>query len=243
MTSIEFEYAKLAVQAVGLLGTLVAAALAVRTFRRTEKWKRAEFLASKMKEFFEDRRVQQAMTMVDWGSRRVQLLDVTAPNAGLVVVTRAMQTRALLPHTLVDKKAGSDIEGEGDSTMRRYSQEEAAIRDRYDVFLDGLERFAGYVDSGLVDARALRPYLGYWIDDIHASTKDVADAEWCAVLLTYIHFYRYTGVQRLFEALDRSILPSGMAYQHFLSQVRDRSLAARLAKCAGLVEFRTAPVA
>jgi hypothetical protein len=236
MTQIELEYAKLLVQAIGLLGTLVVAGIAMRTFRRTEKWKRAEFLASKMKEFFDDRRVQQAMTLVDWGSRRVQLLDGTAPNGGVVRATRALQARALLPHTMVDEGTGSDVEGDREEgvPMRRYTSEEAAVRDRYDSFLDGLERFAGYVESGLVDAAALRPYLGYWVDDIHAPTKDVDDAEWCAALLTYIHFYQYSGVQKLFAALDRDISPESTAYQGFIRQVRDRELAAKLASAAGL---------
>jgi hypothetical protein len=235
VTTPEIEYAKLLIQAIGLLGTFVAAVLAVRTFRRTEQWKRAEFLAAKMKEFFDDRRVQQAMTLIDWGSRRVPLLDASAPDGGVVRVTRALQTRALLPHTMVDEATGSDIEGDADSVpMRRYRPEEAAIRDRYDAFLDGLERFAGYVQSGLVEAAALRPYLGYWVDDIHAPTKDVADAEWCAVLLTYVHFYRYQGVQQLFRELGRDVSPGSAAYMSFIRQVQDKQLADGLLRAAGV---------
>ena len=235
MTPIEIEQAKLAVQIVGLLGTLAAALVAVRTFRRAEKWKRAEFLAAKMKEFFDDRRVQQAMTLIDWGSRRVPLLDAAAPEGGVVRVTRRLQTRALLPHTFVDQATGSEADADLDGRMRRYSLEEAAIRDRYDAFLDGLERFAGYVQGGLVSARDLRPYLGYWVDDICAPTKDVDDAEWCAALLTYIHFYRYVGVQRLFADLQRPISPNSPAYSGFLRQIRDQDMAARLAGAVGVV--------
>ena len=236
MTPTQLEHAKLVVQTVGLLGTLAAAVVAVITFRRTEKWKRAEFLAAKMKEFFDDRRVQQAMTLIDWGSRRVLLLDATASDGGVVRVTRQLQTRALLPHTLVDATAGSDGEGDCDGAvpMRRFSPEEAAIRDRYDAFLDGLERFAGYVQSGLVAAQDLRPYVGYWVDDIHAPTKDVEDAEWCAALLTYIHFYRYSGVQQLFTDFQRDISPGSAAYMGFVGQMRDQDLASRLAGAAGL---------
>lgn len=231
MTTSELEHAKLLVQAIGLLGTLAAAVVAVRTFRRTERWKRAEFLASKMKEFFDDRRVQQAMTLIDWGSRRVQLLGPSEADEGMVRVTRALQARALLPHTIVDASGGSDAEcADGESPMRRYTPEEAAIRDRYDAFLDGLERFAGYVEGGLIEARALRPYIGYWVDDIHAETDNIDDAEWCAALLTYIHFYRFSGVQQLFRDLDRDVSPGSRAYKQFINQMRDSSLAARLVR-------------
>ncbi|MBI3789787.1 MAG: hypothetical protein HY275_02780 [Gemmatimonadetes bacterium] len=226
---IDIEVAKLAVQSVGLLGTFAAAVVAVRTFQRTEKWKRAEFLAGKMKEFLDDPRVQQAMTLIDWSTRRVRLLDETAPDGGVVRVTRHLQMRALLPHTLLDDEAVGDAEGNLDGGMRTYAPAEAAIRDRFDAFLDGLERFAGYVESDLVAAHDLRPYLGYWVDDIHATTKDPDDAAWCAALLTYVDFYGYRGVQRLFARLQRPIGPQSAAYAGFLRQMRDQSLARRLA--------------
>ena len=57
MTDPQIEIAKLVVSIIGLGGTLVAATLALRTFQRNEAWKRAEFLAREMKEFFANERV------------------------------------------------------------------------------------------------------------------------------------------------------------------------------------------
>src|SRR5512147_3189123 len=109
MTNSDIEVAKLVVSALGFGLALIPASMAVRTFRRTDEWKRAEFLAREMKEFFDDPKVQNAVTLIDWGSREVPLLDAGAGNGGKVRVTRALQVQALLPHTLVSKDAGSDV--------------------------------------------------------------------------------------------------------------------------------------
>jgi hypothetical protein len=238
------ETAKLVVSVVALIGTAIAAVIAIKSFRRTEQWKRAEFLASEMKEFFANPKVANAFLLIDWGSRRIPLLPQSATNQGMVGVTRALQVSALLPHTIVEPQAGSDIEQLFDGTeasihgteasIHKFSTEEAAIRDCYDALLDGLERFASYVQTNLIDSVSLRPYLGYWIDDIHASTKDPADAAWSAALLTYITFYRYNGVLRLFREFDRDISCSTPTYRGFLAGMQDQQLALKLAQAVNV---------
>lgn len=232
------ETAKLIVSIVGLGGTFIAAVVAVRSFIRTEQWKRAEFLAREMKEFFANERVKTAFTLIDWGSRDVKLLDEGAEKNGRVLVTRQMQVRALLPHTL--RKMASDeivlhvdpAAEHSEDVMRYYTSAEAAIRDCYDAFLDGLETFSSYVQTGLISIDHLRPYLQYWIDDIHAQTKDADDAAWSAALATYITFYRFEGVLSLFKKFDRDIRPTSNSYLSFISNMADRQLAENLLEVA-----------
>jgi hypothetical protein len=229
-TQLYIEISKLAVSIVGLGGTFIAAVVAVVTFRRAEKWKRAEFLAREMKEFFADIRVQNALTLIDWGSRYVKLLDDGTPSKGRVLVDRRMQVRALLPHVLLPicvDAAGADS---ADSEVGRYTPPEAAIRDCYDAFLDGLERISSYVQTGLIDLDSLRPYLQYWIDDIHSPLKNEEDAAWSASLWTFIAFYRFSGVQWLFRAFDRDIVPTCPEFNTLLARMNDPSLAENLAK-------------
>jgi hypothetical protein len=231
----DIEQAKLYVQIVGLVGTFSAAALALRTFLRGEQWKRAEFLAKEMKEFLSDKRVQNALLLIDWGTRTIPLLDDSADNHGRVLVSRELQTHALLPHTLVGD-ASSDLEQSGptQASTQRFTIIEAAIRDCYDAFLDGLERLSSYTQTGLVDLEQLRPYLQYWIDDIHCPAAcDEEDAAWTAVLLTYIAYYRFSRVQWLFRAFDRSIDVSDPPYRGFLEKMRDQQLAKKLAAEVG----------
>jgi hypothetical protein len=236
MPHLTIEDIKYAVKVAGAIGSLVAFGIAVSTYYRTERWKRAEFLAKEMKEFFATPRVQRAMLLIDWGKRRIQLLeDLPAPEA-IVTVDRAMQVRGLRPHVLVvgdgsddETMATSDVTGPD-----RFTHAEAAIRDCYDAFLDGLERFASYTKTGLIDVASLRPYIGYWVDDIAAPTTNRDDAAWCAALLTYISYYRFTGVLWLFKEFGRDIGPGSDIYKSFLRGMSDQVLAAALAKTVGL---------
>jgi len=208
--SFRIEIAKLVIAVAGFGGTLFAARLALRTFHRTEQWKKTEFLAKEMKEFLDDPRIQNAFTMIDWGSREIKLLDEGAEDKGKVFVTRLTQVHALLPHTFFN--AGSDVEGSSDSaTGISYTPAEAAIRDCYDALLDGLERFSNYVQTGLIEIDSLRPYLQYWIDDIHSPAKDEEDAAWSAALATFVAFYRFDGVRWLI--VPRLLLALSMPQQ------------------------------
>ena len=197
MPKLTVEDIKYVIKVAGAIGSLVAFGIAVSTYYRTERWKRAEFLAKEMKEFFAIPRVQKAMLLIDWGKRPIQLLED-------------------LPE------------------WDRFTHAEAAIRDCYDVFLDGLERFASYTKTGLIDVESLRSYIGYWIDDIAAPTTNLDDAAWCAALLTYISYYRFTGVLWLFKEFGQDIGPGSDIYKSFLRGMSDQTLAAALAKTVGL---------
>ena len=226
------EHVKSFVTVAGAVGSFIVFSVGVSTYLRTEKWKRAEFLANEMKEFLTSPRVQRALLLIDWGYREIQLIEDRTADESRVIVTRQLQTMGLRPHTLLER-AGSDPEvfATDDGVSRvGFTQSQAAIRDCYDAFLDGLERFASYVEAGLIDVASLRPYIGYWIDDISSRTENPEDAAWCAALLTYISFYRFDGVLWLFDAFDRSIRPSSPTYISFLKLMPDQKLASQLAQ-------------
>ena len=232
MLSAWLDHAKGIATVVGWVGSVGLFSIAVLTYRRTQQWKKAEFLAAEMKQYFANARVQKTLVMLDWGRREIELLEDEPADKNRVVVTREMQTLALRPHTLVNG-AGSDSELDtrsGGMAGEGFTAEETAIRDCYDAFLDGLERFSSYVQTNLVDRIALRPYLGYWIDDIASPTSNAADAAWCAALLTYVSFYRFEGVLRLFDGFGQDIRPSSAAYVSFLRNMTDQKLASAFAR-------------
>ena len=216
--------AQLLVSAVAVALALSGAIVGWRTFLRSERWKEAEFLAREMKDFFGDERVRRALLMVDWGLRAIQLLGDTTVDHGLVVVDRMMQVRALRPHVLLVR--GSDEIGTG-----RFTPQEAAIRDHYDALLDGLERLGNFLKTKLVKVETMTPYIVYWVEDIHSEAENAADAAWTAALMTYIDFYRFRGVQYLFEAFKMPIDPQSDAYRRSLAAMEDRELAEKLQRC------------
>jgi len=210
----------------------IGLAVVVFTYRRNEMWKRAEFLAREMKEFFGLARVQKALVLIDWGERRFDLLEGNPPGGPSVAVTRAIQVRGLLPHILLTNDvADPEMTVSDDSSSQdKFRQPQVAIRDCYDGFLDGLERFASYAQTGLISVSSLRPYIGYWIEDIASPTENREDAAWCATLVTYINFYRFDGVLWLFNEFGYNIYPNSLIYRDFLSRMSDRELASQLAR-------------
>jgi hypothetical protein len=122
----------------------------------------------------------------------------------------------------------------GNEAFRRgFTQEEVLIRNCYDAFLDGLQRFSSYVQAGLIDASSLRPYIGYWLDCISSPAENAEDAGWRAALLSYVSFYQYCDVVWLLNAFGKDIRPSSRAYVCFLKQMSDQELASKLAETVG----------
>lgn len=208
-------------------------------YSRGQAWKRAEFLAQEMKDLLSDPEAATALTMIDWAVRKLRLysLDGTVTSES-VVVTYDMQCRAVRPHTFIDdESAAKDIRremAEDGYLLRAFTREEAIIRDCYDRLLDRFDRLGSYVQTGLVTSGSLRPYIGYWIDDIAAAPMDPDEAMWSLSLLTYIYFYNFIGVVSLFRCFGYDIGPDGRIFDAFLQGVAPsaRDLALRLQDAA-----------
>jgi len=215
-----------------LFGGSIAFSVGLFQYRKAQRWKKAEFLANEMNDFFANQRVEKALLLIDWGCRKIHLLENGPADEGVVTVTRQMQTIGLRPHILLDR-TGSDRETftvDGGVSREGFTLAQAAIRDCYDAFFDGLERFASYVKTGLIDVPSLRPYIGYWLDQISSPTENADDAAWCAALLTYANFYGFDGVLWLFDAFGSGIRVSSPTYISFLKLMADQELASQLAE-------------
>jgi hypothetical protein len=218
---------ELVLSAIGVGGAAVAFLIGLRQYRRAEQWKRAEFISSETKEFFANPRVGLALTMVDWSGREIPLSAVRDPaDRDLTYVTREMQCWALLPHTALNRVAPGHLEDQ-EAKMARAS-ENSLIRDCYDALLDGFERFGSYLKSGLVSVDELRPYIGYWIDDIAAPPANADEAAWTACLLVYIDTYGYSSVRALFAGFGYDIGLNQPLFATFLNATENQRLAALL---------------
>lgn len=214
---------------IGASGALLVLIAGLYHYWNGQLWKRAEFLAQEMKDFMAMPAVRNALLMIDWSKRRINLFDSDEEPRNWPLVTRELQYEALLPHQVNQHRADADGDA-SDSQLAGYTREQAAIRDTFDVFLDGLEKFANYVSSGLVSAADLEPYLGYWINDIASRYENDAEIEndWTCLLLCYIAYYQYFGVQELFGKFGHRIAPGEAVFEDFLGTLRDRPLAQRL---------------
>lgn len=232
----------------GYLGALGAFAVGLVQYRRADYWKRSEFLAKEMKEYFADPKVILALTMVDWGQRDIQLFSPSKLENGNIdsgerTVDRKLQCEALRPHdwpsasptALGTKPASSDEmstkppssdavakNGGASSGGTRFTPEQAVIRDCYDRFLDGFERIGNYLSGKLLSVEDLKPYVGYWVNDIADTRCDGADSLWCVYLFAYIEFYSFLGVQTLFLAFGHDIGITSPMVAKFVSQSADK---------------------
>jgi len=217
------EIAKLIVSILGFGGTICALYFGFRQYKRAEQWKRAEFVAKEIKEFESDPVVRNVLQMIDWGERRVNIFqrdDIEYDQ--YVKVTREDQWRALLPHRLKEAYPSTEV-GEWDVGKKRYTAEETKIRDGYDIFLDYLQRFGNFIEAKLVSPDELRPYLSYWLESI-AYGDAQEDSEWRCALLSYINYYKFSGVVKLFAAYGFDISPNGQIYNDLKNQMAKQEL-------------------
>src|SRR5947209_6418591 len=81
--------AQLVVSILGFGGAIAAFIFAFIQYRRSEQWRRTEFIAKEIKEFESDPVVQNALLMIDWGTRRINLFLVPDPNkTDFIKITR-----------------------------------------------------------------------------------------------------------------------------------------------------------
>lgn len=208
-------------------GAALAFLFGLHQYQRAEQWKRTEFLAGEMEKFFADKTIRNALTMIDYAPRRINLYHTEdLPRDEYPRITRPIQSAALLLHTELRAsdatQLSSDRVAEGAVSLpsgapltakSRFTPDEAEIRDTYDRLLDNLERISAHLVSDLIEKRDLDPYLEYWIKDIAAFTTDPDDAAWTCALFDYIAFYEFRGVQKLFEAYGENISPSKERYR------------------------------
>ena len=138
--------------------------------------------------------VRSALRMIDWSDRHVRLFTDSSGDAGeLVRVTDDMVAKALQHHS--QRHDG-------------FSPVEAAIRDAFDRFLDGIERFEAFRGARLVTAGDLKPHIAYWLHHIRSAKAGDPDTERLIQLRSYIEEYGYRGTQQLFSCFqDEQLLP------------------------------------
>jgi hypothetical protein len=181
-------------KAVALFGASIAFIVGLLQYRKTQSWKRAEWVAEEMTGFFGDPKVRAALCMIDWGARRVQLYpERKTVEEQFVVVTDDRLAKALEDHQ---------------SRPNGFTEDEVTMRDTFDHFLDRLERIQSFVEAGLVKTSDVAPYLRYWAVDIMEARPGDSSVDRLVQLRNYIRRYRFTGVDTLLRSVASARTPS-----------------------------------
>jgi hypothetical protein len=181
-----FEFA---LKLVGGIGGLTLFIIGLIRYTKDQIWKRNEFVAKEIKEFLSDKQVQNAMYMLDWGKRKIELFpDNPIYNERFAIVDRNKLNTALQSHKI----------------NRRFDKIDVAIRDDFDRFLGYFEIYERFIDRKLIYEADIEPYLRYWIQTIsHDIEQPVRNT-----IHHYINEYGYRGVQSLFARFGENIIPA-----------------------------------
>jgi hypothetical protein len=164
-------------------GAAVAFVIGLRQYRKSQVWKRLEFVSAQMKIFFDDRAVRATMHMLDWRKKKMPLYKFRDEDDDAEVTVEYKDVAAAL---------GIDPE-------TRYDNKLSAIREAFERFLEYLARFEGFLEAKAVEPADLNPGLDYWVKllsgrDTHSPevTKEVLPSLW-----KFIDYYGYRDVRRL----------------------------------------------
>lgn len=186
---------KLALDATILAVAALGAAAGLGQYRKAQRWKRNEFVASEVTHFTSDPLCRNAMLMLDWGSRPIDLFPHEPDlQRRFVRIDRPLLQTALLTH---------------DQIGRRYTDAEAAIRDCFDGYFGYLDRFHQFVEAGLISVGDVRPYLEYWMITIDRELDPVMQER----IKDYVTYYRFNGAQSLLTKLGARLWSAGPGRQ------------------------------
>jgi hypothetical protein len=167
---------------IGIMSGLVAFAVGLWQYRRAQKWKRLEFVATEMKEFQSKRAVQNAFLMLDWNDRVIEFYPEEEKESDRVIE---------VDDKLIEEALSIEDE--------EFSDAEIAVRDTFDEFFNCLEQFDHYVITGLVEYSEFHPYLAYWLGILTGQDSEKKPTSVIKAFAEFIDCFEYHGVQHLLD--------------------------------------------
>jgi hypothetical protein len=141
-----------------------------------QKWRRAQYAQSLIKEFFDKKSVAKACEIIDTIGEIEFEIEGNPKRRRIIDVTDELLVQSL---TTFDQKEEN-------------TDEEIAIRDVLDEFFGGLSVFQSHIDTGLIKLQDVRPYLEYWIKELsgHGNVHGKEVAQQVGRFLQYFGYDR-----------------------------------------------------
>jgi hypothetical protein len=159
-------------------------------YTRAQKWKKAEFLAKEVKDFYADKSVQRALLMLDWNIISIPLFD------------SEMKSNNQKTFDFDDEIFEKALKHHNETT---FVENETIVRKTMDDFLVKLSMFQNYIDSGLIKTKDLKPYFDYWIELIGNDKLDRKSKGKFEQLWRFINYYEYRQIIKLFDNFGYNI--------------------------------------
>ncbi|MFZ4509269.1 MAG: hypothetical protein ACOYON_16395 [Fimbriimonas sp.] len=152
---------------------VIGGSLALIQYHKAQKWKRAEFVAEQMKLFDADPNVIAVKRILDYWKTAVTLHADGEQKLALVGTEEFVRAIRVLTET-ESNPTGEDL----------------AVREAFDKFSEWLDRFAAYIESGLITRSDLAPYLSYYWNTLKMSGPQKRDQ----AILNFLSSYGYKRV-------------------------------------------------
>ncbi|NEQ43181.1 MAG: lipase family protein [Leptolyngbya sp. SIOISBB] len=246
--------------AFALLMGAIAAVAGIDRYIKTQRWERRDLARRMFEGFARKTAIRNVADILDFEEYRS--FEVQLPTDEQRVVrfeaTDERLKRALRSHDqMVKTRQGLNMlmqmhrqqPGKLDENTVRVVQQyrdeefiiELTLRAWFDEFLGSFEACENAIQSGLVTAEDLEPYIIYWVRVISdRSYRREGGSAFYDQLFHYIYWAGYDGVQKLFERYGYKILPPPYSTHDFTTiepdnQVHDAFWALCMAKAAHLV--------
>lgn len=208
----------------GLAGAAFIALTWLHIYQQQRRWRRVELVRQEVKSFREREAVKHVLDILDYEEYRTFYVDHPADGRRLSFEANDYRLcRALRPHDeMVRMRKGlseiqrlaqnQPIKPAALALVQYYENEEFVIelllRDWFDSFLGGLEYFEIMIESGLVKAEEIKPFVIYWIRLIgDRRYRRAGGSSFYDQLAHYIYWAGYGRVQTLFERYGFKVLP------------------------------------
>ena len=125
--------------------------IGIYQYIKAQKWKKAEFVSKEIKEFYNDFDIKRAFVLLDWNANELVLKENEIDEKHKIHFTDDLIFSSLS----ASEEKGYDLAG--------FCKEEVVIRSIFDSLFGWLIMFNSYIETKLVSAEDLKPYLIYWI--------------------------------------------------------------------------------
>jgi len=175
----------LTIKALTLIVATIVAIKAIVEYRKTQKWKKNEFLAKEIKDFFSHKDVKKALLILDWNRIDIPLYDNEIPSN---------KTRSFLfvDETHLENSLATNPNSE-------FTDEETIIRKSFDEFLVKLSMFQNYIDNELIKIKDLKPYLEYWMKLLGDKNNSRKNPIYSEKYWNFINHFEYRQVKKLLK--------------------------------------------
>lgn len=160
----------------GFVITVLLFIKGVYEYTKAQKWKKAEFVSKEMKEFNNDFDMKRAMALLDWNSNEIELKNNELGSKNQLSFTDELIISSLQTH----------------KERSQFKDEEVVIKGIFDAFFDRLILFDNYIETGLIQAKDIQPYLVYWIAILADAQNNRKSKEVRTQIWKYMDEYGYS---------------------------------------------------